>query len=126
SAAATRHPARPQWRVPVWPVLVGCAALRLWYLTTPQAQLDGDEAMTGLMVHRILAGNWYAFLANQRYNGALEQYLQTAVWAVLPRTPFTLRLPEVALAVLACWLVYRVGRELLGPGRAWLATALFA
>ncbi len=118
--------ARHRGRSPVWPVLVGCAALRLWYLTTRQAQLDGDEAMTGLMVHRILGGHWYAFLANQRYNGALEQYLQAAVWAVLPQTPYTLRLTEVGLAVLACWLVYRVGLELLGPARAWLAAALFA
>ncbi len=113
-------------RLPVWPVLAGAAALRLWYLTSRQAQIDGDEAMTGLMVHRILAGHWYAFLANQHYNGALEQYLQAAVWAVLPRTPFTLRLTQVGLAVLACWLVYRVGREVFDPARAWLAAALFA
>jgi hypothetical protein len=110
----------------VWPLLLACAAYRLWYLTRPQAILDGDEAMTGLMVRRILAGHPYAFLADQHYNGAIEQYPQALVWAVLPQTPFTLRLPEVGLAVLACWLVFRVGREMLGDRRAWLAAALFA
>jgi 4-amino-4-deoxy-L-arabinose transferase-like glycosyltransferase len=131
--AAMARPAEParstppavRW-LPLWLVLAGCAGYRLWFLTTPQAVLDGDEAMTGLMVRRILAGHPYAFLADQRYNGAVEQYLQAATWAVLPQTPFTLRLAEVGLAVLACWLVYRVGRELLGPGRGWLAAALFA
>jgi 4-amino-4-deoxy-L-arabinose transferase-like glycosyltransferase len=118
--------ASPGRRLPVWPVLAAGAALRLWYLTTPQAQLDGDEAMTGLMVRRILGGHLYAFLADQRYNGAVEQYLQAAVWAVLPQTPFTLRLPQVGLAVLACWLVYRVGQDMFGTRRAWLAAALFA
>jgi 4-amino-4-deoxy-L-arabinose transferase-like glycosyltransferase len=126
-ALAAASPARPYGRwLPLWPVLAGCAAYRLWYLTTPQAMLDGDEAMTGLMVRRILAGHPYAFLADQRYNGAVEQYLQAATWAVLPQTPFTLRLTEVGLAVLACWLVYLVGREMLGARRGWLAAALFA
>jgi hypothetical protein len=127
--AAAAPPARPRggsrW-LPLWPVLVGGAAYRLWYLTTTQAQLDGDEAMTGLMVRRILAGHPYVFLADQRYNGAVEQYLQAAVWVALPQTPYTLRLVEVGLAVLACWLVYLVGRELLGARRGWLAAALFA
>ncbi len=128
AAAPARPPARwPRFRAwPVWPLLLVCAAYRLWYLTRPQAQLDGDEAMTGLMVRRILAGHPYAFLADQHYNGAIEQYPQALVWAVLPQTPGTLRLPQVGLAVLACWLVFLVGRELLGVRRGWLAAALFA
>ncbi|HVQ90513.1 MAG TPA: hypothetical protein VMU51_05705 [Mycobacteriales bacterium] len=128
AAAPARPPARwPRFRAwPVWPLLLVCAAYRLWYLTRPQALLDGDEAMTGLMVRRILAGHPYAFLADQHYNGAIEQYPQALVWAVLPQTPGTLRLPQVGLAVLACWLVFLVGRELLGVRRGWLAAALFA
>jgi 4-amino-4-deoxy-L-arabinose transferase-like glycosyltransferase len=125
--SALPPPAGRQPRVlPVWPVLAVCVAVRLWYLGTPQAAVDGDEALTGLMVRRILDGRLYAFLAGQEYNGALEQYAQAVVWAVLPRTPYTLRLPQVGLAVLACWLVHRVGREMLGERRAWLAAALFA
>jgi 4-amino-4-deoxy-L-arabinose transferase-like glycosyltransferase len=125
ATAPARLPGRSRW-LPLWPVLAGCAAYRLWFLTTTQAMFDGDEAMTGLMVRRILAGHPYAFLADQHYNGAVEQYLQAAAWAVLPQTAVTLRLVEVGLAVLACWLVYLVGRELLGARRGWLAAALFA
>jgi 4-amino-4-deoxy-L-arabinose transferase-like glycosyltransferase len=121
-----RRTVRPAGALPVWPVLLVCAAYRLWYLTRPQAIIDGDEAMTGLMVRRILDGHPYAFVADQHYNGAGEQYVQAVFWAVLPQTPFTLRLPEVLLAVLACWLVFLVGSSLLGPRRGWLAAVLYA
>ena len=107
-------------------VLLG-VAVRLWYLTTPQAAIDGDEAMTGLMVRRILDGQWYAFLAGQRYNGALEQYPQALVWAVLPQNPFTLRLTQVALAGLVIALIYLVGARMLATRwHAALAALLFA
>jgi Dolichyl-phosphate-mannose-protein mannosyltransferase len=107
-------------------VVVG-VALRLWYLTTPQAALEGDEAMTGLMVRRILDGHWYAYLAGQRYNGAIEQYLQALVWAVLPQNPFTLRLTQVALAALVIVMIYLVGARMLATRwHAALAALLFA
>ncbi|MGH8837106.1 MAG: hypothetical protein ACRDWG_19235, partial [Actinomycetes bacterium] len=107
-------------------VVVG-VAIRLWYLSTPQATLDGDEAMTGLMVRRILDGHWYAYLAGQRYNGAIEQYLQAVVWAMLPQNPFTLRLTQVALAALVIVMIYLVGVRMLATRwHAALAALLFA
>jgi 4-amino-4-deoxy-L-arabinose transferase-like glycosyltransferase len=101
--------------------------IRLWYLATPQAALDGDEAMTGLMVRRILDGHWYAYLAGQRYNGAIEQYLQALTWALLPQNPFTLRLAQVVLAALVIVAIYLVGaRMLVTRWHAALAALLFA
>jgi hypothetical protein len=107
-------------------VLVG-VAVRLWYLTSPQAALDGDEATTGVMARHILDGRLYAYLAGQRYNGAIEQYPQAAVLALLPDSAFTLRLTQVGIAAVGCWLIYVVGtRMLVSRWHAALAAALFA
>ena len=108
--------------------VVAGTVLRLVYLTTAQATLDGDEAMTAIMARRILAGrSWYAYLADQHYNGALEQYPQALLFAVAPDTAFTLRLVQVAIAAGVTVLVYLVGVRML-PTRwhASLAAALFA
>ncbi|HEY8111997.1 MAG TPA: hypothetical protein VII16_03925, partial [Actinomycetes bacterium] len=107
--------------------IVGCAAIRLWYLTTPQATLDGDEATTGVMVRRILDGHLYTYLAGQHYNGAIEQYVQAAMLVLLPDTAFTLRLTQVGIACVVCWLIYIVGVRMLATRwQAALAAALFA
>jgi 4-amino-4-deoxy-L-arabinose transferase-like glycosyltransferase len=105
------------------------AAARIGYLVSPVMQFNADEATTGIMVRRILAGHGYVFYAGQDYGGALEQYLEAAVYAVtrLPQNPLTLRLPLVALCCLTCGLVYRAGRDVLGdPVRALVAAALYA
>jgi hypothetical protein len=80
------------------------------------------------MVDRILHGQTFIFFAGQSYNGALEQYLQAAFYLLpIPRDPTTLRLPQILLAGLACWLVYLVGCRIL-PSRwhAALAAAIYA
>lgn len=107
--------------------VVVAVALRLWHLTTPQAALDGDEAMTALMAQRILDGKVYVYLAGQTYNGALEQYLQAALFAVLPDGPLVLRLPQVAIAAAVTAMVYVLGVRML-PTRwhAALAALIFA
>jgi hypothetical protein len=126
-------PARPARRTAL-PWLVAAAVLvtaaaRVGYLVSPAMQFNADEATTGIMVRRILAGSGYVFYAGQDYGGALEQYLEAAVYAVtrLPQDPLTLRLPLVALCCLTCVLVYRVGRDVLGdPARALVAAGLYA
>ena len=126
-------PAPPALRT-VLPWLVAAAvavtaAARVAYLVSPVMQFNADEATTGIMVRRILGGSGYVFYAGQEYGGALEQYLEAAVYAVtrLPQDPLTLRLPLVALCCLTCVLVYRVGRDVLGdPGRALVAAGLYA
>ena len=129
----TAAPAPPRRRT-LLPWLVAAAVLvtaaaRVAYLLSPVMQFNADEATTGIMVRRILAGHGYVFYAGQDYGGALEQYLEAAVYAVtrLPQNPLTLRLPLVALCCLTCLLVYRVGRDVLGdPRRALVAAALYA
>lgn len=108
-------------------MLVGAAVLRVWLLTTTAARLDGDEAITGTMARRIADGHHLAFYAGQAYMGSAEQYLQAGVLAVLPDSSFTLRLVQVALAVVACSLVHAVARRCgLSTARSLVAAALFA
>jgi 4-amino-4-deoxy-L-arabinose transferase-like glycosyltransferase len=129
----TAAPAPPRRRT-LLPWLMAAAVLvtaaaRVVYLVSPVMQFNADEATTGIMVRRILAGHGYAFYAGQEYGGALEQYLEAAVYAVtrLPQNPLTLRLPLVALSCVTCVLVYRVGRDVLGDvRRALVAAALYA
>lgn len=77
--------------------------------------MDGDEALTGVMVQRILQGHFYIFFTGQSYNGALNQYLQALMYLVLrlPMDAFTLRLVMVAEAGADCVLVYLVGTRML-------------
>ena len=105
--------------------------VRLWALTsTSQRWLNGDEAVTGIMVRRILAGqNQYVFFAGQEYNGSLEQYLQAGMYAVLrlPQNTITLRFAQIGLMAAVIWLTYIVGCRLLErPWAAVLAAGLIA
>ena len=108
-------------------VLGAAFVIRVAMLASTLSRLDGDEAVTGIMAQRINEGHHLAFFAGQAYQGSGEQYLQALFLRFLPDTPFTLRLPQVALAVLACAGVYLLARRCLrSEGRALLAAALFA
>lgn len=108
-------------------VLGAALVIRVAMLGSTLSRLDGDEAVTGIMAQRINEGHHFAFFAGQAYQGSGEQYLQALSLRFLPDTPFTLRLPQVALAVLACAGVYLLARRCLrSEGRALLAAALFA
>ncbi len=96
-------------------------------LAGPLRMLDPDEAVTGLMAARIAHGSdAYVYFAGQRYMGAAEQYLQAPFAALSPGNGFLLRLPQVALAAWAGWLVYLIGLRMFGPRRALVAAWLFA
>jgi hypothetical protein len=108
-------------------VLGAALVIRVAMLGSTLSRLDGDEAVTGIMAQRVNEGHHLAFFAGQAYQGSGEQYLQAVVLRFLPDTPFTLRLPQVALTVLACAGVYLLARRCLrSEGRALLAAALFA
>jgi hypothetical protein len=107
--------------------LLVCLALRLAYLLSVHGRIDSDEAVTWLMVRRISHGHLFVFFAGQRYMGALEQYLQAAVFAVLPQNSLDLRLPQLVLEVVVCGLVFVLARRCLGSlGLALAAALLFA
>ena len=94
-------------------VLTGIA-VRIVVLLSPIGRLDGDEGVTGVMAQRILDGHFPAFFGSQNYQGALEQYLQAGVLALLPDTPFTLRLVQVALMAAAIVLTYLLAQRVTG------------
>ncbi len=125
--------AAPWWRRidgPIWALLAAIAfgtAVRLVMLTTGIARFESDEAVTGVMAQRILHGDFPAYFGIQSYQGALEQYLQAPVLALLPDTPLALRSVQVVLSALICVLVYVLGTRMVGSrwGGA-LAAVLFA
>lgn len=90
------------------------AAVRISVLKSPIGRLDGDEGVTGVMAQRILDGHFPAFFGVQNYQGSLEQYLQAGVLAVLPDSPLTLRLVQIALAVVAIVLTYLLASRVSG------------
>lgn len=94
-------------------VLTGIT-VRIVVLLSSIGRLDGDEGVTGVMAQGILDGHFPAFFGNQNYQGALEQYLQAGVLALLPDTPFTLRLVQVGLMAAAIILTYLLAREVTG------------
>jgi hypothetical protein len=94
-------------------VLAAGLALRVAFLSSTLLRLEGDEAVTGIMAQRILDGHHLAFFAGQGYMGSGEQYLQALVLWVLPDTPFTLRLVQLALGVVAGAGVYLLARQCL-------------
>lgn len=109
--------------------VVLATGVRVWFLLTPAAGLDGDEAVTGIMARRMAGGrDLYTYFLGQHYNGALEQYPQALLFRLgLPVNAFTLRIPQVMMAAATCWLIYRVGlRMLKSPSHALMAAALFA
>ncbi len=109
-------------------VLTAGVLLRLWFLGSEIGTLDGDEAVTGVMAQRILDGDHYVWFAGQRYMGTIEQYLQALSLAILPDTPTTLRLPQVALAVataLVCFAIARRATASAGTGVVAAAAFLF-
>lgn len=131
TAVESRVPGGRAPAVAALAMVVLSIAVRLWALIdTPASRIDGDQAVTGIMVQRILSGQGhYAFYAGQQYNGSLEQYLQAGLYWLLPvvQNAFTLRLPQVALAATATWLMYLAGRRLLHrPWAAVIAAGLFA
>ena len=127
-------PSGPRWRSPTAAALavtVIGVAVRIWIITRTSLKIiNGDEAVTGVMVQRILSGQGhYIFYAGQQYNGSLEQYLQAAMYWLfrLPQNAFTLRLPQIAMMAASIWLIYLVGCRLLQrPWAAVVAAALYA
>lgn len=91
--------------------------------------LSADEAVTGIMARNIAAGrHLYLYFAGQNYNSAVEQYPQAGLFALgAPQNAFVLRLPQVALSVFSCWLIYQVASRMFGDSwRPHLAALLFA
>lgn len=121
--------AAPPNRVPVIllaAIVVLCGATRLALLLSNRASFNGDEAATGIMARDILHGRLTAFFAGQHYGGTLEQYLQAGLYFIfrLPQNPLTLRLVQVALGMVTCWLIHQCAQLMLHSRAKALVAAL--
>ncbi len=110
SAALT---SRRRWPPELIAALLLTAAVRLVFLARDNA-LSGDEAVTGIMAQKIAAGvRLFPYFAGQNYNSAVEQYPQALLFALgAPQTAFVLRIPQLLLNLISCYLLFRVAEQL--------------
>ena len=91
--------------------------------------LTADEAVTGIMARKMANGShFYLLFAGQNYNSAVEQYPQALLFALgAQQNAFVLRLPQLALNLLSCWVIYLIGARMFADRwRPGLAALLFA
>jgi hypothetical protein len=100
-------------------------ALRIWAVLLPQGALDADEAVVGLMTHKILHGTLPVFFPGQGYGGTQEAFLAAPLVAGFGLHAWTIRLVVVALWAASAVLVWRIGLRVLDEQRAVLAAVLF-
>ncbi len=104
--------------------LVGLV-LRIWMIQSPVGRIDSDDAIVGLMARHFSHGEFVAYYWGQAYGGSIEPLLASAFFTVLGVTPFALKLATVAWSALAAYLVYLVGRPLVGEAAARVGAVLF-
>lgn len=108
-------------------VLAG-VAVRVLILVSPLRYVDADEAVLGLMADDMLGGRFQAFFWGQHYGGMHEALLVALLMALRVPRFLAVKLVPLALAVVACVLVWRIGRRVVGEGggegAARLAAAL--
>lgn len=124
----TRVRTRLLEHLPLLVALVVATVVRVGYLLRDNT-LSADEAVTGIMARRMANGShFYLFFAGQNYNSAVEQYPQALLfWLGAPQNAFTLRLPQLVLNLLSCWVIYLIGRRIFQDRwRPGLAALLFA
>ena len=101
-------------------------ALRLFFILTPHAALDADEAIVGLMGRHVLRGEFPIFYYGQKYMGSLEPHLAALGFAIGGATPLVLKLVCLAGALVLVWLTAEMTRRILGPGPGLVAGAFMA
>jgi Dolichyl-phosphate-mannose-protein mannosyltransferase len=120
-------------RVRRWPAdgvvvvagLVGGLFLRVWLLFPPTGALDGDEAAWGLMARHVLRGELPALFWGQNYGGTQETFLTAPLIGAFGNTAAAVRAVPIALSAFAAFLVWRIGRRLIGEPQASFAAVIF-
>ncbi len=107
-------------------VLLAALALRLYLLAGPQTELEGDEAIVGLMARHILQGERPVFYYMQPYMGSLEAYMAAGMFALLGSSTFALKLVPLIAALLFTALIFATGYRLGGLASAVLSGLLVA
>jgi 4-amino-4-deoxy-L-arabinose transferase-like glycosyltransferase len=105
-------------------VLVGLA-LRLAIVASPLGELDGDEAVVGLMARHIaFLGERPVFYYGQPYLGSLEAFSAAPLFVLFGSSTLALKLVPTLYSLGVLILSAIVANRLFGPGPA-LATAAY-
>src|SRR5919204_6281688 len=105
-------------------LLVGLA-LRLAIVASPLGEIDGDEAVVGLMARHIaFLGERPVFFWGQPYLGSLEAFSAAPLFRVFDSSSLALKLVPTAYSLGFLWLSALIARRLFGDGPA-LATAAY-
>lgn len=105
-------------------LVVAGLALRLWVLLGRLGTLDSDEAVVGLLAHRLAQGHGQAFYWAQHYAGTLEPGLVAAVIAATGLSVVAVKAVPLALSAVMAVLVWRLGRHFLVERAAQAAGVL--
>src|SRR6267378_8255777 len=105
-------------------LLVGLA-VRLAVMASPLGELDGDEAVVGLMARHIaFLGDRPVFYYGQPYLGSLEAFSAAPLFRLFDSSTVLLKLVPTAYSLGFLALSALLARELFGMG-AGLATAAY-
>src|SRR5215831_16750164 len=97
-------------------VLVGLA-LRLAVIASPLGEIDGDEAVVGLMARHIaFLGERPVFYWGQPYLGSLEAFTAAPLFRMFDSSTFLLKLVPTAYSLGFLVVSALVARELFGIG----------
>src|SRR5215471_9947132 len=105
-------------------LLVGLA-LRLAIIASPLGEIDGDEAVVGLMARHIaFLGERPVFYWGQPYLGSLEAFTAAPLFRVFDSSTLLLKLVPTAYSLGFLALCAATARQLFGTGPG-LATAAY-
>src|SRR5436190_13335919 len=105
-------------------LLVGLA-LRLAVMASPLGELDGDEAVVGLMARHIaFLGERPIFYWGQPYLGSLEAFAAAPLFRIFNSSTWLLKLVPTAYSLGFVWLSGLLARQVFGEG-VGLATAAY-
>src|SRR6202171_6488898 len=100
-------------------------ALRLAVIASPLGEIDGDEAVVGLMARHIaFLGERPVFYWGQPYLGSLEAFSAAALFRLFDSSAPLLKVVPTAYGRAFLGLSAAVARHMFGPGPA-LATAAY-
>ena len=106
-------------------ILLVAAALRLFLLLGPYAEIDADEAIVGLMALNI-PRELPAFFWEQHYLGSLEAFAAALVFAIVGPSNAALKVVPALFSLAFIGLVYLSARRAFGVGPALLAALYLA
>lgn len=101
-------------------------AFRVALLLSAFGELEGDEAIVGLMARHILQGEFSVFYWGQAYLGSLEPMLVALMFALFGESTFVLKLGPTLVSVVFIGLVFATCLRLFGQAAALASAAYLA